>query len=200
MRQSANLEFRQRIVACARAHLVSRGLRGVTMDDLCAELGISKKTLYGHFKSKAELLAAVVEDKISSVERDLAAIFAGRSDDFDKALAELLGCMQRHTDEVGPLFLRDVRRDAPMLFEEIQRRRSRMVQHSFGSLFEQGRRSGQVRKDIPVSVMIEILLGATQAVANPAKMSELGLSLGDCFNAVTSVLFHGIVTERKGKK
>src|ERR1041384_4810709 len=43
---------RQRIVAAARAHFFSHGFRSVTMDDLAAELGISKKTLYAHFPGK----------------------------------------------------------------------------------------------------------------------------------------------------
>ena len=42
-----------RIVAAARRYFLAHGFRGVTMDDLAAELGMSKKTLYAHFSSKA---------------------------------------------------------------------------------------------------------------------------------------------------
>ena len=51
---------RQRIVEAARAHFFSHGFRSVTMDDLADELGISKKTLYAHFRSKIALLEAVL--------------------------------------------------------------------------------------------------------------------------------------------
>src|SRR6266436_5920479 len=57
----------QRIVEAARAHFFSHGFRSVTMDDLAAELGISKKTLYAHFASKTVLLEAVLADKFASV-------------------------------------------------------------------------------------------------------------------------------------
>ena len=39
----------RRIVAGARRYFFAHGFRGVTMDDLAAELAMSKKTLYAHF-------------------------------------------------------------------------------------------------------------------------------------------------------
>src|SRR6266568_9460791 len=62
---------RQRIVDAARAHFFSHGFRRVTMNDLAAELGISKKTLYVHFPGKIDLLEAVLADKLASVEATL---------------------------------------------------------------------------------------------------------------------------------
>lgn len=62
---------RRRIVTEARRHFLAHGFRGVTMDDLAAELGMSKKTLYAHFSSKDSLLEAVIEDKLRAVDLDL---------------------------------------------------------------------------------------------------------------------------------
>ena len=36
------------------------GIRGVTMDDVAAEFGISKKTLYQYFSDKQDLVSQVV--------------------------------------------------------------------------------------------------------------------------------------------
>src|SRR6188472_3074551 len=57
-----------RIVSEARRHFMAHGFRGVTMDDLAAELGMSKKTLYAHFRSKPELVQAVILAKAAEVE------------------------------------------------------------------------------------------------------------------------------------
>ena len=38
------------------------------MDDLATELGMSKKTLYAHFRSKPELVQAVILAKVADVE------------------------------------------------------------------------------------------------------------------------------------
>src|SRR6266487_848275 len=85
----------QRIVEVARAHFFSHGFRSVTMDDLAAELGISKKTLYAHFPGKIALLEAVLADKFVGVEAKLTEISLARPHDFPTALRELLANMQR---------------------------------------------------------------------------------------------------------
>ena len=67
----AEVATRQRILARARNDFLAQGFRSVTMDDLAAELGMSKKTLYVHFPSKKALLEAIVSDKFRSCRRGL---------------------------------------------------------------------------------------------------------------------------------
>lgn len=43
------------------------GFKSVTMDDIAAELGISKKTIYQHFANKTELVAASTTDLFNSI-------------------------------------------------------------------------------------------------------------------------------------
>jgi AcrR family transcriptional regulator len=135
----------QRIVKAARRHYFAHGFRGVTMDDLAQELGMSKKTLYGSFPSKLDLLRAVLLDKFRSVEADLDRVMASASKDVLSALQQLLTCMQRHTEEIQPPFVRDIRREAPEIFQVIQTRRRELIQHYFGKLFEDGRRAGIIQ-------------------------------------------------------
>src|SRR5437660_5734616 len=86
---------RSRIVAAARAHFLTHGFRGVTMADLAAELGMSKKTLYAHFESKDALLEAVLRDKFQGVEAELEKISARAGASFPEALHDLLAAMRR---------------------------------------------------------------------------------------------------------
>src|ERR1700729_345131 len=104
---------RRRIVAGARRYFFSHGFRGVTMDDLAGELGMSKKTLYAHFPSKMALLQAVMSDKMSSVEADLEKAMAASEGDFPARLQGLLACLRAHTEEISAPYVRDVRREAP---------------------------------------------------------------------------------------
>jgi AcrR family transcriptional regulator len=169
------------------------------MEELAEELGMSKKTLYAHFPSKAALLESVMLNKFQEVEADLDRIAEERASDFIQALQDLLACMQRHTDEIQPAFVRDVRREAPELFKLAEQRRATLLQRHFGRSFAAGRRVGLIRKDIPVKWMIDILLGATRALVNPVKLAELGLTVRGGFSAVISVVLSGVLTN-KGKK
>src|SRR6478609_816867 len=118
----------RRIVAGARRYFFSHGFRGVTMDDLAAELGMSKKTLYAHFDTKMDLLRAVMCDKMSAVEADLERALTEGADDFSTHLQALLSCMRKHTEEIGESYVRDVRREAPELFAVVQKRRRELIQ------------------------------------------------------------------------
>src|SRR5436190_19030014 len=190
---------RQRIVEAARAHFFSHGFRSVTMDDLAEELAISKKTLYAHFPSKIALLEAVLADKFAGLEAKLEEIKRAYPHDFLAALHELLANTQRELDEIKPPFVRDMRQKAPQVFKIVERRRAELIQRFFGKLFVEGQRTGMVRKDLPAELMIEILLAAVQAIVNPAKVEELGLTPKTGFASVVKVVLDGVITP-KGRK
>ena len=164
------------------------------MDDLAAELGMSKKTLYASFASKTDLLRTVLLDKFRSIEGDLDGIMSARSADVLGSLHQLLACVQRHAEEIQPPFVRDIRREAPEMFELVQSRRRDVIQRYFGKIFDDGRKAGIIRKDIPTKLMVEILLGATEAVMNPPKMAELGLTPKTGFLTIITVILEGVIT------
>jgi AcrR family transcriptional regulator len=186
----------QRIVTAARRHFFAHGFRSVTMDDLAEELGMSKKTLYASFASKTDLLRAVLLDKFRSIETDLERIVSVSSTDVLDSLHQLLACVQRHAEEIQPPFVRDIRREAPEMFQLVQSRRRDVIQRYFGGIFDEGRRAGIFRKDISTRLMIEILLGATEAIMNPPKMAELGLTPKTGFLTIITVVLEGVLTEK----
>jgi AcrR family transcriptional regulator len=190
---------RQRIVDAARTHFFSHGFRSVLMDELAADIGISKKTLYAHFRSKGALLEAVLDDKFAGVEAKLKEVTRTHPHDFSAALHQLLSNALRELDEIKPPLVRDMRQKAPHVFKRIEHRRAELIERSFGRLFVEGQRAGMVRKDLPAKVMIEILLAAVQAVVNPTKVEELGLTPRTVFAAVINVILEGVITRKGGK-
>ena len=54
-------ERRNRIVWAAKRVLLDKGLDAASMDDVAACAGTTKPTVYAHFKSKDDLIAAVVD-------------------------------------------------------------------------------------------------------------------------------------------
>ena len=185
-----------RIVSAARRHFLAHGFRSVTMDDLADELGMSKKTLYASFAGKTDLLRAVLLEKFRSIETDLRGIASAAPTNVLDSLHRLLACVQRHAEEIQPSFVRDIRREAPEMFQLVQSRRRDIIQRYFGKIFDAGRKAGVFRKDIPTRLMIEILLGATEAIMNPPKMAELGLTPKTGFLTIITVVLEGVLAEK----
>lgn len=188
----------RRVIAVARRQFLTHGFRSVSMDDLAAELGMSKKTLYVAFPSKDALIEAVLKDKFREVEKDLERVARDQVADVEVALHQLLDCVQRHTTEIQPAFVRDLGRESPELFQFIEQRRRELIRRHFGGLFEDGKKTGVIRTDIPTHLIIEILLGAVQGIMNPPKLMELGLTVEHGYSSVIRLILEGALVP-KGK-
>ncbi|MGE0225916.1 MAG: TetR/AcrR family transcriptional regulator [Acetobacteraceae bacterium] len=64
---------RERILEEAVKLFYERGFTGTTLDDIAAELGVTKPFIYTHFRSKVDLLAALCKP---TIEMSLAAVTA----------------------------------------------------------------------------------------------------------------------------
>ncbi len=62
---------RERILEEAVKLFYERGFNGTTLDDIAAELGVTKPFIYTHFRSKVDLLAALCKP---TIEMSLAAV------------------------------------------------------------------------------------------------------------------------------
>ena len=186
----------RRVVAVARRQFLAHGFRSVSMDDLAAELGMSKKTLYVAFPSKDALIEAVLKDKFREVEADLGQLAKGQAADVEIVLHRLLDCVQRHTAEIQPAFVRDIGRETPELFQMVEQKRRELIRRYFGGLFEDGKKGGAIRSDIPTHLIIEILLGAVQSIMNPTKLVELGLTVERGYSSIIRLILEGALQRR----
>ena len=64
MREEILAYKRERILEEAVKLIYERGFTGTTLDDIAAELGVTKPFIYTHFRSKTELLAALCKPTI----------------------------------------------------------------------------------------------------------------------------------------
>lgn len=67
---------RQSILDVARETFLERGYHGATLEQISEAAGFTKGAVYAHFESKADLLLALIEQRIEGRLQDLAAISA----------------------------------------------------------------------------------------------------------------------------
>lgn len=75
------------IVAAAKEVFFKEGYARASMDEITARSGVSKATVYAHYRSKDELLLAVVEDVLQSMRAAMTEL--PRADDFRAWLVQL---------------------------------------------------------------------------------------------------------------
>lgn len=82
----------------------------------------------------------------------------------------------------------------------VEVRRRDVIQRHFGKLLGEGRKAGIIRKDIPTDLIMEILLSAVQAIMNPPKILELGLTPKSGYSAIVTVILEGVITDSVREK
>jgi AcrR family transcriptional regulator len=171
------------------------GIRSVTMDDVAAELGVSKKTLYQNFKDKAELVSQVVESFLSKDEQ----CHCHENDSLNAI--DRVFWMREHLNNLLKLAHNnleyDLKKSYPKLYKKISEyKKERFYEDSF-SVIEQGKQEGFFRAEVDSDFVSRLSVGRFLLVFNP----DYGLFTQDevrnisLFDQVMDYHFHGICTD-----
>lgn len=108
-------ETRAKLIAAARRSFAEIGFAQTSMDELCAEVGLTRGALYHHFGSKEGLLEAVVRVMNDEVNERLEELYRQEADVWTGFRA----CNARYLRmALEPEFQRIVLRDAPSVLGE----------------------------------------------------------------------------------
>ena len=135
-----------------------RGYRATTLDEIARRIGVSKPTLYGYFRSKEELLAAIFHRAMSLFERDLGAIRASGDD----PVSQLRRVIRFHVGAVIAersflaVFFSEEANLPPKLGRAIRRRKAR-YDRTVRAIVEAGMRNGSLRVANPRLLVFAVL-------------------------------------------
>lgn len=109
-------EQRKRILNAAMACFAREGFHGTSMQKICAEAGMSPGAFYRYFRSKEELIAAIVADERSERQHLLDALAQAPSvlDALTDCLSLLLQEATLPTAQLGPEIMAEAIRNTPL--------------------------------------------------------------------------------------
>lgn len=186
--------IRARILQQARADFFVQGYSSFTMDALAAELGMSKKTLYVHFRGKDEIIGAVIDDLAAEIRTDAEALLAHRELNLAEKLRGFVEGMMERMAHLNPRTVRDLQRFAPRLYAKVEEVRGRTLPYIFGRFVEEGQDAGLVRTSLPPGFAIEFLLQAMQGLMHPTTLERLRLPPRDVIPTAIDLFFGGLLT------
>lgn len=192
--EATDAEARARIVGAARRHFFTVGYSALTMDELAAELGMSKKTLYRHFASKDALVEEILDVFASEVRALAESVFSDESLSFTAKLHRFTDAMVRRFASIQPHVMRDLERFAPQISRKIEELRYRNIPYVFGRIFQQGQAAGMIRSDIDAAFALEFWRAAINGMMQPATLGRLGLTPDHAFGRAINLFFAGFLT------
>ena len=188
-------EKKKQILEGARAIFLREGVSAITMEQIAARQGISKKTLYKYFSNKTQLLEEVIEEQITAVASLVDSIMLDRSQTVPQRLGRVFGIVAGQLARLGDSLIRDVFYRQPRLWEKIDRFRRERIFTAIARLFEEGVRDGYVRTDIESRLVPTIFVSAAAAILNPEQIFALTAPPAVVFETFIKILLGGILTE-----
>ncbi len=188
--------MRDRIIANAEHLFFSRGFSGVTMDQIAAELGISKKTLYLYFESKHQLLYAVVSRLMAESEQCIKDLMDNDRLDYFQRMAGLVDHIAKRTSGISRNFMQDLQKSAPEMWDEISEFRRRKIYHNFGLLIRKGIKTGMIRQNIDPELLTRMYEVLVQQMINPQVLMDSPYRPGQLMRAIIELVFAGALTDK----
>jgi AcrR family transcriptional regulator len=186
---------RERIVAAARRHFFQFGFARCTMDDLAVELGMSKKTLYQHFRSKEALVDELITRKSKAMITGFEQILSLPRLSFADRTARFHHHALTHLREIHVAFLRDLQRFAPKTYQRVEAVRAMNVPRMWQRLLQLGIEAGAVRADVDVSFAAHLVLLTMQNLLLPENLERLNVQPHEAMGRFFNLLFTGLLTD-----
>lgn len=195
LRLETRVERRRLLIDAAWRCAAVRGFGHLTVDDVCAEAGVSKGAFYGYFEHKQDLLLALLDDDSQALDRELDAI-TGSSSSGVQRVRRFAQVMLARGDDAARV---QVRADlwAGLLTEPVVRERLAVATQQRRELvrgwIEAAVASGEL-VPIPANALASILLALTDGLMLHGALDPNGFRWQNIRCAI-DVMLAGIAAE-----
>ncbi len=190
-----DVEIKVRILKKAEEMFSQFGFSRVTMEEIAADLGMSKKTLYKFFPGKEQLLREMISSKKCDFEDYVLKLWSNNELSFVEKLKILMNYIgQNNSSFRGPL-AHDLQKNFPLIWEEINESRKTHSLAKFNLLMKEGIEKGVFRNDIDQQILFLIFMNSIQGALNPEVLSQLPVTGNQVFESIVKVFLEGVFTE-----
>ncbi len=146
------MENKERILLKAHELFNRYGIRSVSMDDIAAQLGMSKKTLYQYYADKDELVNAVFSGIMDHNKKEC----TGCRSNGENAIHEVFlsfDMLEGMLSEMNPSILFDMQKYHPSAFRKFEDYRNNFLYGLIRENIERGIKEELYRSDVDVEIL-----------------------------------------------
>lgn len=171
------------------------GIKSVSVDDICRELGMSKKTFYVYFEGKDDLVKHMLRKSHETIHQK------SLKNMQEHSLVEMMRCFAeqaRNQQDVRhvPQLVYDLQKYYPMLFEDYQRHVFQDQLEVLKEYLQKGIDEGIFRKELDVETVAFMLAKMHSDVIRDAEMLEKnGIAINDLSRKSMDIILRGLLTK-----
>lgn len=188
---SSRVVLRDRIVDTATESFSTHGIKSITMDDIAASLGISKRTLYEVFQDKESLLVACIINKHEEMNAFLKEVHCTASN----VLEVILMCYKRSIEnfhKTNKQFFEDIKK-YPKAHEVLKNYRDKDSDNAI-EFFRTGVKQSIFRDDVNFEIVNLLVREQLDMLMNTDLCKEY--SFLEVYESIMFTYIRGISTEK----
>jgi AcrR family transcriptional regulator len=152
------LEELAKILDAAELLFRKYGIRSVTMSDIAAQLGMSKKTLYQYIDNKNELVEKILKKYIEN-EKLMCNQAADTAEDALQEMFSISIQVQRNIENMNPSLLFDLRKYHFEVWQLFEQHRKEFILSIMKNNLKRGIEEDIYRKDMDTEIISRIHIG-----------------------------------------
>lgn len=172
------------------------GIKSVTMDDVARELGISKKTLYEHFRDKEDLVRRVLMNEFDRHRCVLEENMAQRQQNAIESLFEVYKMTNAMLRDFNPSMGYDLRKYYPRLFIRIRDLWRKRVLESVRDNLTRGKKEGLYRKELNSALIAKLHVARAESMLDNDLFTPEEIASMKLFHEVFVYHLHGILSHK----
>lgn len=193
-------EIKEKIMQRSSEMFHQFGCVKVTMEEIAAGMGISKKTLYKHFSNKEHLLNEIFSLVSCETEKFSTDLMANENYTYVQKVKLMLEHVSTHVAKFKGPMMKDLQIHFPKIWEKIHLFMKKKAWEKFSLLVDDGIAEGIFRKDVDKNIVVLIYVFSLQNLLTPEVLAQVPLSADQVYNTLINVIFEGILTEDGRKK
>lgn len=184
---------KKRILNFAYDKFIRFGFYKTSMDEIAADLQVSKKTIYKYFSNKENLVEESIDSMLLRSDRIVSEIVNGRKDVIEKFVA-LLEFYSNEVSVVSEKWIKDLQVHAPEFWKKIDEFRHKKIYTVAEKLLRQGRKEKYVAPYPPKLIMASFA-ASIREIVNPSFLIENKYSMKEAIHYVFDIQMNGILTD-----
>jgi AcrR family transcriptional regulator len=192
------MEALTKILVTARDQFRKYGFKTVTMDDVARAAGISKKTLYQHFETKADVVKAAMLHHHENMICDCR-LRMDESENAIEAMVRIMAQMDTEFRQINPMAILELRRFFPEAFRLFSDKLMAENADILRQNITNGIREGYYREDLNPELLAMYRIETSLAVFHPDSSLTAKYSPYDANHQIAEHFLYGLLTP-KGEK
>src|SRR5512136_3129786 len=191
---------REQLLDAATTLFAERGIAATTVAQIAAHVGVTSAMVHYYFKTRDQLLDAIVEERIMRFTAIVWDSFSGSEADPIALVKGLVARIIKACDTMPwlpPLWIREIVNEGGLLREKTMQHISLDRQRRFAECVSAGQKRGEVNEGIDPRLLYMSIIGLTLLPMAAAKIwSRIpileGVGKDDLARHVTALLMHGL--------